>query len=127
MTAVTETQSAAELMAEFRRNLPPNVSRQLDDRALIPFGSIDSNLNRLARAGWTMKQILDYCTYKLGGVDNAGAVINSRLKFAPEIPPAKATLFATATWCSDDCRERQGWVYDDDGNLDHRCPCRNTT
>lgn len=120
---MSETMPAVEVLAAFRNSLPPHIARGLS--GAVEFGVVEANVSRLVRNGWTVKQVVEHCTYGLGGVDNAAAVITSRLKSAPDEPStAKPSSFASAPFCSPECEERRGWLEDENHNPLRRCPCR---
>lgn len=120
MTGPTETPPE---LRYFNDALTPHVRNQLHlTQAVV------SAIHRAIREhGWTPQQLATEVCRNTEGVANAGGLATYRLQQAAEhAPPTKPTPHGEARpWCSDDCRERGGWIEDPaTGQITGRCPCR---
>jgi hypothetical protein len=114
------TETVTDPFAAFRASLPPYLRGRVYDtqrgRTLIA--------RAIHQHGWTVEQLAAECSRDLHGIRNAGGVVTFRLEHCAENPPPDRHAPRTLPFCSDECRERRGFIEDDTGRPIGKCPCR---
>lgn len=119
---MTETVPLLDFVREFRHRLPDNINQQLQGSETLMVRAQKSALN-----GWTPTLLATECSRNIGGgVINPAAIVMSRLNWTAEHAPAKPHKPQARPFCSDQCRDQQGWIEDDNCNRIRKCDCRTT-
>ena len=123
------TTTDVDPVREFRDALPAALRAHLN----ITTAVVASIHTAVREHHWTPTHLAQEATRNLADVQNPAAVITDRLRRAAQHPPVGHDTTSARRkpvarpFCSDDCRDRAGYIEDDHGHPIGRCPCRTST